>query len=239
MGLLFLYGFRPDPTEATAAKAVTQLKDTLSVASIIFGIVLAGSRFLAATDASAQEFLRSRPDPLGALVRHVEHLLRLLRRPVAILVDDIDRCDIVAVVRVLEGIHTVFGTLPIVFVIAGDGRWIARAFEKTYADTAPQGVDPVYARARPLGALFLEKIFQFRPWCLRCPRHSSRGSGEAFCGRKPRPQLPTQVTPPPISVAYGPKRTSLQQSPPLIHARNQRAPRLCVMLQCAVWPSQI
>jgi hypothetical protein len=164
VGLLFLYGFRPDPTEATngtAAKAVTQLKDTLSVASIVFGIVLAGSRFLAATDASAQEFLRSRPDPLGALVRHVEHLLRLLRHPVAILVDDIDRCDIVAVVRVLEGIHTVFGTLPIVFVIAGDGRWIARAFEKTYADTAPQGVDLAYARARPLGALFLEKIFQF------------------------------------------------------------------------------
>jgi hypothetical protein len=155
MGFFLFYGVKLD----SAAKSVTQLKDTISVATIIFGIVLAGSRFLTATDASAQEFLRSRPDPLGALVRHVERLLRLLRRPVAILVDDIDRCDTVAVVRVLEGIHTVFGTLPIAFVVAGDGRWVARAFEKTYDDTAPRAVDPTFAR--PLGTLFLEKFFQF------------------------------------------------------------------------------
>jgi hypothetical protein len=59
----------------------------------------------------------------------------------------------------LEGIHTVFGTLPIVFVIAGDGRWIARAFEKTYEDAAPRTLESAWGR--PLGRLFLEKIFQF------------------------------------------------------------------------------
>ncbi len=159
VGLLLLYGFGSDAVAAGAAtKSITQFKDALSVATIVFGVVLAGSRFLAAADASAQEFLRSRPDPLGALVRHVAYLLHLIQRPVAVLVDDMDRCDTTAVVRLLEGIHTVFGTLPIVFVAAGDGRWVARAFEKTYADNAPHSANP--ASGRPLGALFLEKIFQ-------------------------------------------------------------------------------
>jgi hypothetical protein len=153
VGLLFLLNF------SRTTSSLTQLKDTLSVATIVFGAVLAGSRFLTAADASAQEFLRSRPDPLGALVRHVGRLLNLLGRPVAILVDDIDRCDAVAVVRLLEGIHTVFGTIPIVFVTAGDGRWISRAFEKTYAEIVPQSLSS--SSGRPLGALFLEKIFQF------------------------------------------------------------------------------
>lgn len=137
VGLLLLYGLKSE-TAATVLGAdtepIAQLKDTLSVATIVFGVVLAGSRFLTAADASAQEFLRSRPDPLGV----------------------VDRCDAAAVV--LEGIHTVFGTLPIVFVAAGDGRWVARAFEKTYADNAPSS--PGSAFGRPLGALFLEKVFQ-------------------------------------------------------------------------------
>jgi hypothetical protein len=147
-----------DIKDAATVTQLKDIKDILSVVAIVFGFVLAGSRFLAATDASAQEFLRSRPDPLGALVRHVERLLHYLLRPVAILVDDIDRCDSLAVVRLLEGIHTVFGTIPIAFVVAGDGHWVAQAFEKTYADAAPHGVD---AFAKPLGTLFLEKIFQF------------------------------------------------------------------------------
>jgi hypothetical protein len=142
-----------------APQMLGRLKDIFSIATIIFGGVLAASRFLTATDATAKDFLRSRLDPVGALVRHMKFLLRTLGQPVAILVDDMDRCDADAVVRVLEGIHTVFGTLSIVFVVAGDGRWIARAFEKTYADNAPS--PDRTALGRPLGSLFLEKIFQF------------------------------------------------------------------------------
>jgi KAP family P-loop domain len=148
----------PPPAGGGPTRNISQLKDILSIATIIFGAVIAASRFITATDATAQEFLKSRPDPVGALVRHTEFLLRTLGQPVAILVDDMDRCDAAAVVRVLEGIHTVFGTLQIVFVIAGDGRWIARAFEKTYADNSPNIGKTTFAR--PLGALFLEKIFQ-------------------------------------------------------------------------------
>ncbi len=164
VGLLFLPGPKSGMAEkggAAVASSITTLKDILSVASVVFGVVLAGSRFVAGADASAQEFLRSRPDPMGALVRHLKKLLKLIKRPVAVLVDDIDRCDSDTVVRLLEGVHTVFGELKIVFVIAGDGRWIARAFEKSYVDAAPRGAYADAASGRPLGILFLEKIFQF------------------------------------------------------------------------------
>jgi hypothetical protein len=137
---------------------VTAVKDTLSVVSIVFGLVLAGSRFLTGSDAGAKEFLRSQPDPLGALTRHIERLFLQTRHNVAVFVDDIDRCDPVAVVRVLEGIQTIFGSAPIVFVVAGDGRWIERAFEKTYGDNAPQ--NPRTAVGQTLGGLFVEKLFQ-------------------------------------------------------------------------------
>jgi hypothetical protein len=88
-------------------------------------------------------------------------LLKLIKQPVVVLVDDIDRCEGPSVVRLLEGIYTVFGTLNIVFVIVGDGRWIARAFEKAYLDEAPAETHRADAIGKPLGSLFLEKIFQF------------------------------------------------------------------------------
>jgi len=150
-------------------------------------------RFLAAADASAQEFLRSRRDPLGALVRYLERLLRSLKRPVVVLVDDIDRCDPVAVVRLLEGIHTVFGTLPIVFVVAGDGRWVAKAFEKTYAENAPRSVNAM--ASRPLGALFLEKYSKSPRLFLIYPKRSNRASGGACYGDRRLNPLPTMTRP--------------------------------------------
>jgi hypothetical protein len=76
---------------------------------------------------------------------------------VAVLVDDVDRCEPTAVVRLLESLHTVFSALPVAFVVAGDGRWIARAFETAYANADGGAGSP----GRPLGYLFLEKLFQF------------------------------------------------------------------------------
>lgn len=157
LGLRYLFTL---DASKTGGLTVATVKDLLALSSVVFGFAMAAGRFLSASDATALAFLRSRPDPLGALTAHLQKSLRLLGRPVVILVDDIDRCDGASVVKLLEGIHTVFGTLPITFVVAGDGRWIARAFEKAYADNLPAERGAQLA-ARPLGSLFLEKIFQF------------------------------------------------------------------------------
>lgn len=165
LALIYAMGVQDMSTLLGGTKSVEdKIKTVTAIVTLglaIFTIVLAAFRFLTGDDGSAQHFLQSRPDPINALVAHVGRLLKRPGRPTVILVDDIDRCDGPAVVRLLEGIHTVFGTLPVVFVVAGDGRWIARAFEKAYADDLaglPGASDVV---GKPLGTLFLEKIFQF------------------------------------------------------------------------------
>jgi energy-coupling factor transporter ATP-binding protein EcfA2 len=155
---LYALPVEPPKEGAVGTTSTKILKEVLSAAGVVFGAALAIFNFLTATDASARAFLRSRPDPVSKLVEHIQSLLQLIGRPVAIMVDDIDRCEPTSVVRLLEGIHTVFGDLPIVFVVAGDGRWIGRAFEKAYADASAARPN---SAAKPLGSLFLEKLFQF------------------------------------------------------------------------------
>jgi len=155
--VLFRFSIPADSsTDATLKSVAAAAKDLLSVVAAVFGIVLAASRFATASDTTAQEFIKSRPDPLGALTDHLAKIFSSLERNVAILVDDIDRCNASTVVTTLDGIHTIFTTLPIVFVVAGDGRWIERAFEKAYGDFAPSRPPG----GQTLGGLFLEKIFQ-------------------------------------------------------------------------------
>jgi hypothetical protein len=163
---LFRYTFPATTSLDMAARALAlAAKDLLSVAAAVFGIVVATSRFLTASDTTAQAFIKSRADPLGALTDHLGTILQPVGRNFAILVDDIDRCDTPTVVKTLEGIHTVFTALPIVFIVAGEGRWIEQAFEKTYADSARPRPDG----GQTLGGLFLEKLFQISASIPRMP----------------------------------------------------------------------
>jgi hypothetical protein len=154
---LFRFSIPPITASDGALKSLASAaKDLLSVVVAIFGIVLATSRFLTASDTTSQDFIKSRPDPIGSLTNHLERIFKPLDRNIAVLIDDIDRCDASTVVKTLEGVHTVFATLPIVFIVAGDGRWIEQAFEKAYGDSAPRRSDG----GQTLGGLFLEKLFQ-------------------------------------------------------------------------------
>jgi len=140
--------------------ARSDVKDLLSLITVVFGIFLAAARFLTASDISAEEYLKSRADPIRALKAYTAGMLKLIGRPVIVMVDDIDRCQPVSVGRLLEGIHTAFGDLQIVFLVAGDSRWVGRAFEKRYQEM-DLGNSAYATPGRPLGSLFLEKIFQF------------------------------------------------------------------------------
>ncbi len=76
--------------------------------------------------------------------------------PVAVFIDDLDRCEAQFVVELLQTIQTLFRKAPVAYVVAADRNWVCASYEKTYSDFKNSIMEP----GRPLGHLFLEKIFQ-------------------------------------------------------------------------------
>ncbi|MEL7463567.1 MAG: P-loop NTPase fold protein [Pseudomonadota bacterium] len=129
------------------------------------GVTLAGllaSLFALQSGASfintekARQFVKLSRDPIRPLSRRYEALVEETRRPVAVFVDDLDRCDAEFVVEVLQSIQTLYRNARVAYVVAGDRDWICRSFEMSYADFG----ETVATTGRTLGHNFLEKIFQ-------------------------------------------------------------------------------
>jgi hypothetical protein len=122
----------------------------------IWGIILGLSRFfLQGSEQVTKTFMESTRDPLEALKKHFNGMVTYIKQPVAIFIDDLDRCRESYVVELLEGIHTLFSEPLITYVIAADQRWICTSYEKTYGTF----IDSVAEAGRPLRYLFLEKLF--------------------------------------------------------------------------------
>src|SRR5207249_1044190 len=107
---------------------------------------------------------RSR-DPLRLVRRRFARVIRSARHPVAIFIDDLDRCQDTYVVELLEGIQTLFIEEPVVFAIAADSGWLSDAYMNVYSALAKKAGEP----GRPLGSLFLEKAFQHTVRLARIP----------------------------------------------------------------------
>jgi hypothetical protein len=76
--------------------------------------------------------------------------------PLAILIDDLDRCKSTYVVELLEGIQTLFRDVPVTYVVAADRQWLSDCYKAEYGGFAGFAEEP----GRPLGYLFLDKTFQ-------------------------------------------------------------------------------
>ena len=121
------------------------------------GLVWTGTRNLMLGSKSAAElYVQSSAEPYRPIIRLYERLIRAIDSPVAVFIDDIDRCDSSYVIDLLEGIQTLLRTAPVVYVVAGDRKWICSSFEKRYVDFCGDIGMP----GRPLGYLFLDKVFQ-------------------------------------------------------------------------------
>jgi hypothetical protein len=105
---------------------------------------------------SAQSFVSLATDPMNKVKRHFNALLKDIDHPVAIYIDDVDRCNPKYLVDLLEGIQTLFRDTRVLYVIAGDKKWISTCFEKTYGDFKESIVTP----GNTLGDLFIQKAFQ-------------------------------------------------------------------------------
>ncbi|HEU0053720.1 MAG TPA: P-loop NTPase fold protein [Longimicrobium sp.] len=142
------------------------LKILGSMAAVGVALLAASRSLLFGSAKAAQTYLDLRSDPLGPVVRLFQKLVSGVKRPVAVFVDDLDRCDGAYVVELLEGIQTLFRSAPVAYVVAADRKWICSSFEKHYADFG----GAIGEAGRPLGYLFLDKLFQVSAAVPRPPR---------------------------------------------------------------------
>jgi hypothetical protein len=146
---------------SAGVKALATLASSLAVVIGLALTVLGITRgirdwLLVRSAAGARDGLAHARDPLATVKSRYEHLVRALGRPLAVIVDDLDRCQPKFVVELLEGIQTLYGDTPATYVVAADSRWIRDSFEEEYKTF----LDMPSEAGRPLGYHFLEKTFQ-------------------------------------------------------------------------------
>lgn len=129
----------------------------LTVASTIGAATYLIGRQLLLGPNSARAYAEAANDPAAELRKHFDWLVRRSSGPVAIFVDDLDRCNHEYVIEFLEGIQTIFRHAPVAFIVAADRAWLRASFEHAYRPFTEHVGTP----GRPLGYLFLEKSFAF------------------------------------------------------------------------------
>lgn len=153
------------------ARAVTAAVTALG--TLWAGALVAGRFLLWDSARGARVFEQSNTNPMQDVADHFGWLVTKVKRPVVFFIDDLDRCTETYVVEreFLDAVQTLIrdahkqprsgsgnATAAASFVIAADGAWIRKsyeiAFEKFEASVAEPG--------RPLGYLFLDKLFQLR-----------------------------------------------------------------------------
>lgn len=155
--LAWSLGFDAATTGTDGFKGAGEVFKALVAIVAAVGSVLALARgFTLGSHRNAELYLETKTEPFRRIIRYFGWLVRMTRRPVAVFVDDLDRCDSDYVIELLEGIQTSLRAAPVVYVVAGDRKWICSSFEKRYADFCEEIGSP----GRPLGYLFLDKVFQ-------------------------------------------------------------------------------
>jgi hypothetical protein len=151
-------------TASSAALGTVTLVGALWAASKTIGRILVLDSRRGAT-----MFVETRRDPMEELARHFQWLRRKSPVPLLLVVDDLDRCDYEYVVEFLDSTQKLLrdepanaaeGTPPpsLFVVVAADGRWLGQAYELSHSAFAEAVGEP----GRPLGSLFLDKLFQLR-----------------------------------------------------------------------------
>ena len=121
------------------------------------GTLLAGGRYILTGSArGANALLEMSGDPMGPLVQRFNQLILNTGHPVIIFIDDLDRCDAEYVIKLLHGIQTMYWGTQVAYVVAADRHWLRAAYEKSYTEFSQFVGEP----GRPMGYLFLEKLFQ-------------------------------------------------------------------------------
>jgi hypothetical protein len=149
-----LHFFGSDGDQLSTAKTVVTLLSSL--VGLVTLLLTFGHQALLGSSQVAQKTLQLSQDPMKSLSKHFKNLVRSTDRPVAIFIDDLDRCEAEYVIELLRAVQTLYGEAPAAYVVAADRDWVRASYEKIYRDYGQ-----ISEAGRPLGHLFLEKLFQF------------------------------------------------------------------------------
>lgn len=148
-----------DRTPPPPDKPVPFWQPVLGLASFIGGIsaLLSFLKGFNRTSSETAEALRNlRGDPDAELKNRYKRVVAEIGKPVAVFIDDLDRCRADFVVELLQGLQTAYADLPVLYVVAADRDWIVSAYNQTFEGFQPEIAKP----GQPLGYLFVKKIFQ-------------------------------------------------------------------------------
>ncbi|MEU1286651.1 DUF2278 family protein [Kitasatospora sp. NPDC005856] len=154
-------------TLASTAKTVTAV--TAALGTLWAGCLVAGRFLLWDSASGARLFERANTNPMHEIADHFTWLVTRAPGPVVFFIDDLDRCADSYVVELLDAVQTLVRRAPwhtkdqaptgsVSFVVAADGNWIRRSYEVAYANFTESVAEP----GRPLGYLFLDKLFELR-----------------------------------------------------------------------------
>ena len=119
------------------------------------GAVLTES-IMPGTDSWGEKLSLGSGDPFERFRRHFRRMMEEIRRPVMVVVDDLDRCRPEFVVDLVRGMQTLLRSPRVVFVILGDRTWIERSFE-THHESMNDGQEEF---EQNFGARFVAKAIQ-------------------------------------------------------------------------------
>jgi hypothetical protein len=124
--------------------------------SLITGIALIRNSLTPGSIKNTRELIEKSRDPIRKFSIHFTKLIKRIDSPILVFIDDLDRCKETYVVEFLEGIHTIFKNANVIYIVAADQNWIYTSYDKIYENFSLLGKES----GRPLGYLFIEKIFQ-------------------------------------------------------------------------------
>ncbi len=114
------------------------------------------SSLLSGSPEAAKNYSLGGGDPLERFRQHFAKVMRAAKRPVLVIVDDLDRCEPDFVVELVRGMQTILTSPRVVFLILGDRDWIEQAFAKTHDAMKDINVGDEHS----FGGRFVEKAIQ-------------------------------------------------------------------------------
>ncbi len=146
-------------------KALSDFAKLLLTLSTGVGVIFTFSKSLSSsffmkTPEDAESFTSKASDPMNRIKKHFGKLVDNInsekqKRQLAIFIDDIDRCNKEFIVKLLEGIQTLFKEKRVLYIVAGEKKWITTSFGNIYSEFCSENESKTQ-----LGELFVEKAFQ-------------------------------------------------------------------------------
>lgn len=155
-GLLLVWIWHASLFDQTKPWFVDGFKLVGSILGLIVTVFAFGHNYPIGSARTARSYLELSRDPLSPLITRYGDLVRDIDRPVAVFIDDLDRCNAEFVVELLQTIQTLFRHAKVLYVVAADRDWVCSSYQQMYKTFN----DSIGEPGKSLGHLFVEKVFQ-------------------------------------------------------------------------------